>query len=42
MWKGSHPVIIKESIYHENLTIFKFYEPNNRASKIYEVKMIEL
>lgn len=33
MYKKSHSTIVKESIYQAELTIFKFYEPNNIASK---------
>ena len=42
MYKESHSIITKESIYSEELTIFKFYHPNNSASKYMKQKMIEL
>lgn len=42
IYKESHSKITEESIYSEEPTIFKLYQPNNGASKYMKQKMIEL
>lgn len=42
MYKESHSTITKESLYSEESTILKFYQPSNRVSKYMKQKKKEL